>query len=136
MVSSATWSTVSQSRFWMRWHRIASNELETTTNCLHMYIAAKTPAKQRSLKISSIVDNLCSAAHESGLSSTSLSRLVDAVTQPNELDQASLRSLIRHLYPRAKVPDIIVIKVVGCLGHGKGKPKYTTQAALLDWLVL
>lgn len=66
----------------------------------------------------------------------SLGRLVDIVTLPNELDQASLGGLIRNLYPASKVPDAIVIKIVGGLGHGRFKPSYPVQCALLKWLVM
>jgi centromere protein I len=92
--------------------------------------------KQRAIKTSSVIDKLCSYAYENGLPSTSLSKLIDIVTLPNELDQASFASLIKNSYPAGKVPDGIVIKVVGCLGHGKARPKYTAQAALLKWLVM
>ena len=99
-------------------------------------IAAKTPAKQRQVKISGVVDKLCSHAYEFGLSSSPLSRLVDIITLPNELDQASLGSLIRNLYPAGKVPDAVVINVVASLGHGKAKPSFNVQAALLKWLTM
>ena len=65
-----------------------------------------------------------------------LAKLVDIITLPNELDQGSLASLIRNLYPAGKVPDAVVIRVVGSLGHGRAKPSYVVQAALLKWLVL
>jgi centromere protein I len=65
-----------------------------------------------------------------------LSRLVDLVTLPSELDQASLGSLIRNLYPVSKVPNAVVIKIVGGLGHGRAKPSYSVQCALLKWLVM
>lgn len=58
------------------------------------------------------------------------------VTLPNELDQASITSLIKNLYPASKIPDTIVLKVVGNLGHGTAKSPYGTQAALLKWLVM
>lgn len=98
--------------------------------------AAKTPAKQRNIKISGVIDKLCSHAYEFGLSSSPLSKLVDIITLPNELDQASLGTLIRNLYPAGKVSDAIVINVVGSLGHGKLKSNFNVQAALLKWLVM
>lgn len=99
-------------------------------------IAAKTPAKQRKIKISGVVDKLCLHAYELGLSSSPLGTLVDIITLPNELDQASLGSLIRNLYPAGKVSDDIVVKVVASLGHGKAKPNFNVQAALIKWLVM
>ena len=98
--------------------------------------AAKIPAKLRASKISSLVDKVGLKAYEEGLTNALLSTLVDLVTLPNELDQASLGSLIRNLYPAGKVPDAIVTKVVGALGHGRSRPSYSVQCALLKWLVM
>lgn len=61
---------------------------------------------------------------------------MDIITRPNEVDQSSLGNLIRNLYPATRVPDIIAIKVVGSLGHGRVKPSYSAQAALLKWLIM
>lgn len=97
---------------------------------------AKIPAKQRGTQISNVVERLCSKAYEDGLSNSHLSKLIDIIALPNELDQASLRNLIKSLYPNSKVPDTIVLNVVGSLGHGRSKPSYTVQAALLKWLVM
>lgn len=70
------------------------------------------------------------------MSNASLEAIVDIITLPNQLDQASIGTLIRNLYPVSKVPDSVVIKVVGSLGHGRAKPSYTAQAALLKWLIM
>ncbi|KAH7321554.1 Mis6-domain-containing protein [Rhexocercosporidium sp. MPI-PUGE-AT-0058] len=98
--------------------------------------AANKSAKQRNTKISVLVDKICSKAYADGLSNASLELLVDIITRPNELDQSNLGNLIRHLYPATRVPDIIAIKVVGGLGHGRMKPSYSAQAALLRWLIM
>lgn len=100
------------------------------------HLASKRPAKQRATKISGLVDKVCARAYEDGLLTEELHKLLDIVTLPNELDQGSLGSLIRNLYPVSKVPDSAVVKVIGCLGNGRFKPSYTTQAGLLKWLVL
>jgi centromere protein I len=55
---------------------------------------------------------------------------------PNELDQGSLATLVKNLYPAIKVPDAVIVKVIGSLGHGRAKPSFSTQAALLKWLVM
>lgn len=94
------------------------------------------PAKQRAIKISARVDKVCSKAYEEGLADASLNRLIDLLTLPNELDQASVNNLIRNLYPASKVPDAIVIKVVASLGHGRAKLSHNAQVALLKWLVM
>jgi len=98
--------------------------------------AAKTPAKQRTVKISSTVDRVCTEAYQTGLQTYSLDRLIDVITLPNEVDQGSLGNLIKNLYPAGKVLDTIVLKVVGSLGHGRAKPTYSTQAALIKWLIM
>jgi len=98
--------------------------------------AAKTPAKQRAIRISSTVDRVCNEAYQNGLQSASLDKLIDIITLPNELDQGSLANLIKNLYPASKVSETIVTKVVGSLGHGRAKPSYSTQAALLKWLIM
>lgn len=43
--------------------------------------------------------------------------------------------MIRNLYPAEKVDVDRVFQVVGCLGHGRGKPKFAVQGALVRWLV-
>ncbi|KAL2067965.1 hypothetical protein VTL71DRAFT_16063 [Oculimacula yallundae] len=98
--------------------------------------AADKPAKQRSTKISVHVDAVCAIAYADGLSNVSLDHLVDIITRPNHLDQSSINNLIRNLYPATRVPDEIVIKTVGSLGHGRAKPSYSAQAALLKWLIM
>ncbi|KAH8821570.1 Mis6-domain-containing protein [Xylogone sp. PMI_703] len=98
--------------------------------------AARIPAKQRAIKISATVDKVCTVAYEDGLSSTSLSKLIDVITLPNELDQATIGNIVRNLYPTDRIPDAVVLNVVASLGHGKAKPSYVTQAALLKWLVM
>jgi centromere protein I len=45
-------------------------------------------------------------------------------------------NLIRNLYPAGRVLDVVVIRVVGSLGHGRAKPSYTSQALLLKWVVM
>lgn len=86
--------------------------------------------------MSGVVERICSRAYDDGLTNPSLDKLIDILTQPNELDQGTLGSLIKNLYPASKVPNAIIIKVVGSLGHGRAKPSYATQVALLKWLVM
>ncbi|KAI9729510.1 MAG: hypothetical protein M1818_008482 [Claussenomyces sp. TS43310] len=98
--------------------------------------AARIPAKQRNIKISAHVDKFCTKAYERGLPPDLLEILVDIITLPNEVDQASTNAIIRNMYPAGKVTDDCVIKVVGSLGHGQGKPYLSAQAALLKWLIM
>lgn len=75
-------------------------------------------------------------AYEHGLSEESLERVIDMITLPNNLDQATLISLTKNLYPSGKVSSSVVSKVVACLGPSKVKPSASTQALLVRWLVL
>jgi centromere protein I len=99
-------------------------------------LASSIPAKQRVTKISGLVDKICAHAYEEGLSNTSLEEIIDTITQPSHLDQASVGSLIRNLYPFSKISNPVVVRVVGSLGHGRVKPSFTAQAALLKWLIM
>jgi centromere protein I len=65
-----------------------------------------------------------------------LDELVDIITLPNELDQASIASIIRNLYPATQVSQDTVVKVVGSLGHGQSRAAFPVQAMLLKWLVM
>lgn len=100
------------------------------------FTASKIPAKSRVTKISRLVDRICSKAFQDGVPNRSLRTLIDLITLPNELDQASQGNLIRNLYPASKIPDSIIIKVVGSIGHGRSKPSFSIQTALLKWLVM
>ena len=66
--------------------------------------------------------------------STVLDRLIDLVTTPNYLDQASLGAVIRNLYPAERVSADVVLRVVSALGHGTLKASLTLQAGLLHAL--
>ncbi|KAI9822264.1 MAG: hypothetical protein M1832_003087 [Thelocarpon impressellum] len=93
-------------------------------------------AKERKSALSGPIDVICNAAYDGGLPDAALETLVDILTQSNELDQASIAKLIRHLYPARRVRDEAVVKVIGCLGQGKGKPAPQAQAAMLKWLIM
>ncbi|KAK1760496.1 centromere protein I [Echria macrotheca] len=98
--------------------------------------AAKLPAKRRKTPIKPTVERATTLLYERGALPDELSRLVDLVTIRSQLDQASLGSIIRNLYPLAKVPDDVVLRVVGALGHGHLKPSLAIQGLLLRWLVM
>ncbi|KAI8633173.1 Mis6-domain-containing protein [Xylariaceae sp. FL1651] len=98
--------------------------------------ASKLPAKQRGTSVKPTVEKLASLAYDQGLLPADLNELVDLATTTSFLDQASLASIIRSLYPATSVSGDLVIKVVGCLGHGKLKPSLNIQAALLKWLIM
>ncbi|KAI1096815.1 Mis6-domain-containing protein [Rostrohypoxylon terebratum] len=98
--------------------------------------ASKLTAKQRGSNVKPTVEKLASLSYEQGLLPEDLSQLIELVTTPNFLDQASLGNILRNLYPAAPVNADFVVKVIGCLGHGKLKPSLAIQGALLKWLVL
>jgi centromere protein I len=116
-----------------------SGKTRRETSChvlMLIFVAARIPAKQRAVKITRVVDIVASKAYEHGLVRDLLEEVVDIITLPNELDQASVATLIRNLYPTGRVSDDVVLKVVGSLGHGRGKAAFPTQAALLKWLIM
>ncbi len=61
---------------------------------------------------------------------------MDLITIPNELDQASIATLIKNLYPSSKVSDETALKAIGALGHGQSRASFVTQTLLLKWLVM
>lgn len=54
----------------------------------------------------------------------------------NHLDQTTTTTLIKNLYPSARVPSKVVARIVCCLGPGKSRPSPATQNLLLRWLIL
>lgn len=82
------------------------------------------------------VEKLASLSYEQGLLPEDLSQLIELVTTPNFLDQASLGNILRNLYPAAAVNADFIVKVIGSLGHGKLKPSLAIQGALLKWLIM
>lgn len=79
---------------------------------------------------------MANKAFEDGLSEASLDELVDIITLPNELDQASIASIVRNLYPAAQISDDTLVKVIGSLGHGQSRAAFPVQSLLLKWLVM
>ncbi|KAI1180901.1 Mis6-domain-containing protein [Nemania sp. FL0916] len=98
--------------------------------------ASKLPAKQRGANVKITIDQLTSLAYDHGLLPADLNELIDLVIAPSFLDQASIAAIIRNLYPATSVNSDLIIKVIGCLGHGKLKPSLSIQAALLKWLIM
>ncbi|KAF3021520.1 hypothetical protein E8E14_012214 [Neopestalotiopsis sp. 37M] len=98
--------------------------------------ASKVPAKRRGANIKPTVETLASECYDKGLLPDALSELIDLIIHPSHLDQASLNSIIRNLYPASSIDGRLIIKIVGCLGHGVLKPSLGIQAALLKWLIM
>lgn len=104
--------------------------------CLHRPAASRTTAKQRTVKVSSIVDVICRYASENGLDQDALRDIVQLASVKTSLDQTTITTLIKNLYPSQKVPSDVVITIVGALGQGKGKPSPGTQDSLVKWLII
>ncbi|OLN86874.1 Inner centromere protein mis6 [Colletotrichum chlorophyti] len=98
--------------------------------------ASKMPAKRRSTSIKPTIERAASLAYESGLLPEPLSELIDLLTRPSYLDQASLNSLLKNLYPATRLSSDCVLRIVGCLGHGELKPSLALQANILKWLIM
>ncbi|QUC19592.1 uncharacterized protein UV8b_03833 [Ustilaginoidea virens] len=98
--------------------------------------ASKLPAKGRAINIKTTVASLSTLAYDNGLDSAAVDKLVDLVTTPNYLDQASLAAVVRNLYPAERVSHDVVLRVVSALGHGTLKAPLALQGALLKWLVM
>jgi len=61
---------------------------------------------------------------------------VQIVSRKTELDQTSVTTLIKNLYPSQRVPANVVTTIVAGLGQGKGKPSPGTQNGLVKWLTI
>jgi hypothetical protein len=102
--------------------------------CLLRVAASRTTTKQRTVKVSSIVDVICRYALEDGLDQDALRGVVQLASVKTLLDQTTITTLIKNLYPAQRVPEDVIITVVGALGQGKGKPSPGTQDSLVKWL--
>ena len=98
--------------------------------------ASKTSARQRSIQVSPLVDEISEHAFQFGLANEELQRVASLVANDNHLDQSSITTLIKNLYPAERVPSHVVITFVSSLGRGKHKPAASSQAALVRWLSL
>jgi len=65
-----------------------------------------------------------------------LETVVHIAARKTELDQTSVTTLIKNLYPAQRVAGDIVVTIVAALGQGKGKPSPGTQDSLVKWLAL
>ncbi|KAI9158681.1 Centromere protein I [Paramyrothecium foliicola] len=98
--------------------------------------ASKRPAKSRASDVKPTVAQVASLAYDGGLLPAVLRELVELLTTPSHLDQASLNTIIRSLYPASEVPRSLTLRILASLGHGELKPSLNIQAALLRWLIM
>ncbi|PGH17258.1 hypothetical protein AJ80_04900 [Polytolypa hystricis UAMH7299] len=97
---------------------------------------ASVPAKQRHTNVADLAKVIAEKAYESGLPLVLLGRLIDIISKAKHLDQTTITTLIKNLYPAERVPPNIVVKVICCLGPSKSKPSPATQSLLLRWIIL
>lgn len=101
-----------------------------------MLAVAYVPSKKRYTDAGQLAKTIASNAYESGISPSALERLINILTRNNHLDQGTITTLIKNLYPIDRVSSKVVTQVVCCLGPSKNKPSPATQASLLRWLIL
>ncbi|KAF1923756.1 Mis6-domain-containing protein [Didymella exigua CBS 183.55] len=101
-----------------------------------LHKASQTPVKQRTVKVSGVVDAICRHAFADGLDEDALETVVHIAARKTELDQTSVTTLIKNLYPAQRVSGDVVVIIVAALGQGQGKPSPGTQDSLVKWLAL
>jgi centromere protein I len=94
------------------------------------------PSKKRYTDAGQLAKTIASNAYESGINPSALERLIHILTRNNHLDQGTITTLIKNLYPIDRISSKVVTQVVCCLGPSKDKPSPATQASLLRWLIL
>jgi centromere protein I len=93
-------------------------------------------SKKRYTDAGQLAKTIASNAYESGINPSALERLIHILTRNNHLDQGTITTLIKNLYPIDRISSKVVTQVVCCLGPSKNKPSPATQASLLRWLIL
>lgn len=88
------------------------------------------------MKVSAIVDIICRYAFAHGLDAEALDAVIHIAARKTELDQTSVTTLIKNLYPTQRVSGDVIVIIVAALGQGKGKPSPGTQDSLVKWLTL
>jgi centromere protein I len=83
-----------------------------------------------------VIDAICRHAFADGLDEDALEAVVHIAARKTELDQTSVTTLIKNLYPAQRVSGHIVVIIVSALGQGKGKPSPATQDSFVKWLAL
>ncbi|PYI22601.1 Mis6 domain protein [Aspergillus violaceofuscus CBS 115571] len=97
---------------------------------------ALVPSKQRYTDAGQLAKTIATRAYQSGISQFGLECLLKVLTKSNHLDQGTITTLIKNLYPQERISSKIVTQVVCCLGPAKTKPSPATQTLLLRWLIL
>jgi centromere protein I len=99
-------------------------------------IVSFIPPKQRHTDASLLAKTIASDAYENGIPQPVLARLLKILTAKTNLDQGTVTTLVKNLYPQKTISSENVTQVVCCLGPSKNKPSPATQSLLLRWLIL
>ncbi|KAL4927472.1 Mis6 domain protein [Aspergillus undulatus] len=102
----------------------------------HLEAVAFVPGRQRYTDAGQLGKQIAEFAYKSGLHPTELGRLLKLLTRSNHLDQGTITTITKNLYPSERIADKLITQVVCCLGPTKNKPSPATQALLLRWLIL
>ncbi|KAL4939563.1 hypothetical protein BDV06DRAFT_214174 [Aspergillus oleicola] len=102
----------------------------------HLEAVAFVPSRQRYTDAGQLGKQIAEFAYESGVPPAALERLLKILTRSNHLDQGTITTLVKNLYPSERIADNLITQVVCCLGPTKNKPSPATQALLLRWLIL
>lgn len=97
--------------------------------------ASKVSAKKRATDVKPKVTELASVAYSQGVLPEELLQLIDLILSRSFLDQASLNSILKNLYPVDKISEDVALRIIGSLGLGELKPSLALQSSLLQWLI-
>ncbi|PYI10766.1 Mis6 domain protein [Aspergillus sclerotiicarbonarius CBS 121057] len=119
----------------------SETETEVRPNSLqdaikHLEAVAFVPPKQRYTDAGQLAKTIATRAYESGIPPAALERLLKLLTTHNALDQGTITTLVKNLYPLERMSSKLITQVVCCLGPAKTKPSPATQALLVRWLIL
>ncbi|RAL08318.1 Mis6 domain protein [Aspergillus homomorphus CBS 101889] len=117
-----------------RGSEVAPTSLEDAIE--HLEAVAFVPSKQRYTDAGQLAKTIATRAYERGISQFGLQRLLKVLTKSNHLDQGTVTTLVKNLYPQERISSGVITQVVCCLGPSKTKPTPATQALLLRWLIL
>lgn len=109
---------------------------QSSRDVTNIFPVAFVPAKQRYADAGELAKTIASNGYEGGISSDALGRLLKILTTKNNLDQGTTTTLIKNLYPQARVIPKHVTRVISSLGPSKSKPSPATQSLLVRWLIL
>ncbi|KAL3458684.1 Mis6-domain-containing protein [Aspergillus heterothallicus] len=102
----------------------------------HIEAVSLVPARQRYTDAGQLAKQIAAFAYEGGVPPSALEHLLKLLTRRNALDQGTITTLIKNLYPSERIDSKLITQIVCCLGPTKNKPSPATQALLLRWLIL